>query len=278
LSSALFVFKNDCKLSKSYICIYNKLIFDFCSKKALDFNLIQYLNMRLFLGCFLFLSFFKGFSQGNEFSIDTLHIKIDSLYREDQFYAGINYNSLLKKPSGVSQDKISFGFSAGFLRDMPVNKSRTVAFASGVGFSFNNYIQNMAITGSNNDPIYGIIPSTVSNNRNRFEQLRVEVPIEFRWRTSTPEVYKFWRIYGGVKLSYLLLDKSVYDDGQTKVTIKNNKDFNEFLYGTYISVGYNTVNLYAYYGLNSLFKSSAKMNNETIQMNTLSIGVMFYIL
>jgi hypothetical protein len=234
--------------------------------------------MRLFLGCFLFLSFFKGFSQGNEFSIDTLHIKIDSLYREDQFYAGINYNSLLNKPADLSQDKISFGFSAGFLRDMPVNKSRTVAVASGVGFSFNNYIQNMAITGSNNNPIYGIISSDVHYSKNRFEQMRVEVPIEFRWRTSTPEIYKFWRIYGGFKLSYLLLDKSVYEDDQTKIIIKNNKDFNNFLYGAYISAGYNTINLYAYYGLNSLFKSSAKVNNEAIQMNTLSIGVMFYIL
>jgi hypothetical protein len=234
--------------------------------------------MRLFLGCFLFLSFFKGFSQGNEFSIDTLHIKIDSLYREDQFYAGINYNSLLNKPADLSQDKISFGFSAGFLRDMPVNKSRTVAIASGVGFSFNNYIQNMAITGSNNNPIYGVIASNVNYNKNRFEQLRVEVPIEFRWRASTPEVYKFWRIYGGFKLSYLLLDKSVYEDDQTKIIINNNKDFNDFLYGAYISAGYNTINLYAYYGLNSIFKSSAKVNNEAIQMNTLSIGVMFYIL
>lgn len=234
--------------------------------------------MRLFLGCFLFLSFFKGFSQGNEFSIDTLHVKIDSLYREDQFYAGLNYNSLLNKPAGLSQDKISFGFSMGFLRDMPVNKSRTVAIAPGIGFSFDNYIQNMAITGSNNNPIYGIIPSNVNYNKNRFEQLRVEVPIELRWRTSTPEIYKFWRIYGGFKLSYLLLDKSVYEDGQTKVTIKNNKDFNDLLYGAYISAGYNTVNLYAYYGLNSIFKSSAKINNETIEMNTLSIGVMFYIL
>lgn len=234
--------------------------------------------MRLFLGYFLFLSFFKVFSQGNEFSIDTLHVKIDSLYREDQFYAGINYNSLLNKPEGLSQDKISFGFSAGFVRDMPVNKSRTVAFASGVGFSFNNYIQNMAITGSNSNPIYGIIPSSVNYNKNRFEQLRVEVPIEFRWRTSTPEIYKFWRIYGGFKLSYLLLDKSVYEDDQTKIVIKNNNDFNDFLYGAHVSVGYSTINLYAYYGLNSLFKSAAKVNNEAIQMNTLSFGVMFYIL
>jgi hypothetical protein len=234
--------------------------------------------MRLFLGCFLLLSLFKGFSQEKEFLIDTLHVKIDSLYREDQFYAGINYNSLLNKPTGLSQDKISFGFSFGFLRDMPINKSRTVAIASGVGFSFDNYIQNMAITGTKSNPIYGIIPSNVNYDKNRFEQLRVDVPIEFRWRTSTPEIYKFWRIYGGFKLSYLLLDKSVYEDGPTKVTIKNNKDFNDLLYGVYISAGYNTVNVYAYYGLNSFFKSSAIINNETIEMNSLSIGLMFYIL
>ncbi|WP_268848636.1 porin family protein [Flavobacterium aestivum] len=233
--------------------------------------------MRLFLGCFLFLSFFKGFSQGKEFSIDTLHVKIDSLYREDQFYTGLIYNSLLNKPSDFSQQRVSFGFSAGFLRDMPVNKSRTVAIAPGIGFVYNNYIQNLAITGTNENPIYTVIPSTENYHRNKFEQFLVEIPIEFRWRTSTPEVYKFWRIYGGFKFSYLLLDRSVYDN-QTKIIIRNNKDFNEFLYGAYISAGYNTINLYAYYGLNSLFKSTAKVNDESIKMNALSIGIMFYIL
>jgi hypothetical protein len=234
--------------------------------------------MRLIFGCFLFLSIFKGFSQGNGFSIDTLHVKIDSLYREDQFYVGVNYNSLLNKPAGLSQDKISFGFSMGFLRDMPLNKSRTVAIAPGIGLAYNNYIQNLAITGTNKDPIYAIIPSNISSGNNRFEQFLVEVPIEFRWRTSTPEVYKFWRIYGGFKLSYLLLDKSIYNESQANVIINNNKDFNALLYGAYISAGYNTVNLYAYYGLNSLFNSAAKVDNETIRMNTLTIGVMFYIL
>jgi hypothetical protein len=75
-----------------------------------------------------------------------------------------------------------------------------------------------------------------------------------------------------------LLDKSVYDDAIQKTTIKNNTDFNEFLYGAYISAGYNTINIHAYYGLNTLFKSSAKVNNETIRMNTLSLGLLFYIL
>lgn len=234
--------------------------------------------VRLFLGCFLFLSFFRGYSQENTFSIDTLHVKIDSLYREDQFYAGLNYNSLLNKPSGVSQEKISFGFSAGFLRDMPINKSRTLAIAPGIGFSFNNYLQNMSITGTNQNPIYGVIPSSVKYDKNRFEQLRVEFPLEFRWRDSDPTTYQFFRIYAGVKLSYLLMDKSVYDDGIQKVVIKNNKDFEEFLYGVYLSMGYSAFNLQVYYGLNSLFKSSAKIDTVPVTINTLSIGVVFYIL
>jgi hypothetical protein len=42
-------------------------------------------------------------------------VKIDSLYREDQFYFGFTYNTLQEKPSGLSQKKFSVGLSAGFL-------------------------------------------------------------------------------------------------------------------------------------------------------------------
>jgi hypothetical protein len=231
---------------------------------------------RLFLGCFLFLSFLRGYSQSESFSIDTLNIKIDSLYREDQFYAGLNYNSILKKPSGVSQEKISFGFSAGFLRDMPINKDRTFAIAAGVGFTFNNYLQNMAITGTSQNPVYGVV--STDYDKNRFEQLRVELPIELRWRNSTPQEFQFFRIYGGFKVSYLLLDKSVYDDGAQKIVIKNNKDFEEFLYGVYLSIGYSAFNLQVCYNINSFFKSSAQINSAPLVINALNIGVVFYIL
>jgi hypothetical protein len=234
--------------------------------------------MRLFLGCFLFLSFFEGFSQDAAFSIDTLNVKVDSLYREDQFYAGLNYNSIVKKPEGLSQEKISFGFTAGFLRDFPLNKSRTFAIAPGIGLSFNNYIQNMSIEGTSSNPIYSIIPPEINHDKNRFEQLRVELPLELRWRNSTPETFQFFRIYGGVKVSYLLYDKSVYDDGTQKIVIKGNKDFEEFLYGVYLSMGYSAFNLQVYYGLNPLFKSSAQINSVPVAMNALSLGVVFYIL
>ena len=78
-------------------------------------------------------------------------------------------------------------------------------------------------------------------------------------------------------MSYLIYDKSVYEDNQGKIVVTNNKDFNKFLYGTYIAAGYNSINVYAYYGLNSLFQL-AKTNTESIDINSLNIGIIFYIL
>lgn len=233
--------------------------------------------MRLFLSCFLFVLVFPVFSQENTSTENAPKVKIDSLYREDQFYFSFTLNTLQNKPAGLTQDKFSSGFSAGFLRDMPINKKRTFAIAPGLGLTFNNYNQNLAITESNGIPVYTIIDPLTEYDRNRFSQFSVDVPVEFRWRSSTFESHRFWRIYGGLKMSYLIYDKSVYEDAQGKIVFSNNKDFNKFQYGAYIASGYNSINVYAYYGLNSLF-NSVKTSTESIDMNSLNIGVIFYIL
>ena len=233
--------------------------------------------MRLFLGCFLFLFVLPAFSQENANTENAPKAKIDSLYREDQFYFSFTLNTLQNKPAGLTQDKFSSGFSTGFLRDMPINKKRTFAIAPGLGFTLNNFNQNLAITTLNKVPAYTIIDSNTDYNKNKLSQFLIDIPIELRWRTSTYESHKFWRIYGGLKWSYLIYDKSVYEDAQGKIVVTNNKDFNKLQYGTYLSAGYNTINVYVYYGLNSLFKS-AKTSTESVDMNSINIGVVFYIL
>lgn len=81
-----------------------------------------------------------------------------------------------------------------------------------------------------------------------------------------------------MKLSYLFYDQSklVSSLGTEKIT--NNKDLNDLHYGVYVTVGWNTWNFYAYYGLNPLFKSSATIDNQSIEMSTANFGLMFYIL
>lgn len=233
--------------------------------------------MRIFLSCFMLLLVATVFSQKDRTTKDTLVVKIDSLYREDQFYFSITYNTLIDKPAGLSQRKFSSGFSGGFLRDMPINRKRTIAVASGIGFTYNNYNQNMAISGTAETPLYTLISSDTKYSKNKFTALSFDVPVEFRWRTSTYESHKFWRIYTGIKFSYVLYDKSVFNSSMGKVSINGNKDFNKLQYGAYISSGYNTFNLYAYYGLNSLFKS-AKINDEAVNMKAFNLGIIFYIL
>lgn len=233
--------------------------------------------MRLFLNCLFFIVVTTAFSQEKATSENAPKVKIDSLYREDQFYFGVSYNTLRSTPEGFSKNKLSAGFTGGFLRDMPINKKRTIAVAAGVGFTYNNYIQNIAISGSDEVPVYTLLNGTVDYSKNKFSQFLVDVPIEFRWRTSTYESTKFWRIYSGFKCSYLLSDRSVFNTPAAHTKIAGNKDFNRFLYGAYISAGYNTINVYAYYGLNSIFKSGA-VNGEILKMKPLNVGVIFYIL
>ncbi len=206
----------------------------------------------------------------------TFFSKVDSLYREDQFYVGITYNVLTNLPTGVGQNGFSSGISAGFLRDMPINKNRTRAIALGAGFSYANYQQNLVVSENLGVFQYQVFDQS-SLSKSKLEQLFIEVPIEFRWRNSTPTSYKFWRIYSGFKLQYLIYDRSSYESSGFNTTVVNNKDLNKFQFGPYIAVGFNTWNFQAFYGVNTLFKNTT-VNNEAVQMKTLNIGLMFYIL
>ena len=202
---------------------------------------------------------------------------IDSLYREDQFYFGVTYNVLNIKPKEVSQNSFSTGLNLGFLRDFPINKNRTFAIAPGLGFSYNNYKENLVVDNLGGSINYSTIPSGTNYEKNKLALYFIDMPIEFRWRTSTFESHKFWRVYPGFKLSYLLLSQSRYVDSNQSFSINNNPDINKIHYGAYLSVGNNSWNLYAYYGLSNMFKKG-NLNGNPIELRTLNVGLMFYVL
>jgi len=206
----------------------------------------------------------------------TFFTKVDSLYREDQFYFGFTYNALTNLPNNMAQNNFSSGLSGGFLRDMPINKNRTLAIAIGAGVSYANYQQNLVTSETPTGVQFEIINEN-DLTKGKLEQLFIEMPLELRWRTSTPTSYKFWRIYGGVKLQYLVFDRSRFQGDGFDYTVTNNANLNRFQYGPYLAFGFNTWNFQAFYGVNSLFKN-VTINNEAIETRTLNIGLMFYIL
>lgn len=202
---------------------------------------------------------------------------VDSLYREDQFYFSFTYNILNGKDAGISQNKFSPGITAGFLRDMPVNDDRTISIAAGLGYAFHNYNYNLIVSEDGSVRNYELIAPDIGYDKNRLTLHFVELPIEFRWRTSTFESHKFWRVYTGVKLSYLFASQSKYVSTTETHVVSNNKDLTALRYGVYLATGYNTWNFTIYYGLNPIF-DSAQLNGKSIDVKTLNLGLMFYIL
>ncbi|MFN4026298.1 MULTISPECIES: porin family protein [Flavobacterium] len=203
----------------------------------------------------------------------------DSLFREDQFYFNITYNTLQKRPDGLKQNKFSPGFAVGFLRDMPVNSSRTFAVAAGLGYAVAVYNHNLGIFENSSTTTYQILNADgVSVSKDKLSLHYLELPLELRWRNATPDNHRFWRVHLGVKLSYLFASQYKLVSTEGNLTNSNLKDLQDFHYGLYLSTGWNTWNIYAYYGFNPIFTSEAKIDGQSIDMNTAKFGLMFYIL
>lgn len=205
--------------------------------------------------------------------------QVDSRYREDQFYVSATYNLLANKHEDVSQRGFSSGFHLGFIRDMPINKKRNVAVGLGIGLSANSYNQNLLIDEVAGEYTYTVLDEDeTSFSKNKFTTYVLEVPLEFRWRTSDASTYKFWRIYSGLKFGYVFANSTKFKGNSETIKLTNVSDFNTIQYGLTLSAGYDTWNIHFYYALNPIFESSAKIEDATIDMSVARIGIMFYIL
>ena len=203
-------------------------------------------------------------------------LPVDSLFREDQFYFSVTYNLLRNIPDGYSQYSFSSGLTFGFLRDMPFSKNRDWSIGLGLGYSYNDIKHNLKIAdiASSGNYEYSIDDSY---DKSKLRLHYLEFPVELRWRNASYESHKFWRIYTGFKVSYLFASKSIFESNTEKYSIKNSKELTNWQYGPYLSVGYNTINLYAYYGLKSNF-DNVKIGNNDVGLNSFNVGFIFYIL
>lgn len=202
---------------------------------------------------------------------------VDNLYKEDQFYFSVSYNLLSNMPESMSQKGFSTGFTLGYIKDIPLNTRRNFGLGIGLGISTNSYNNNLKISKSNGSYNYELI-DLEDFTKNKFSTQLVELPIELRWRTSTPEEYKFWRIYAGVKLGYIVTSKAKSKGGGETIKISNLEAIEKLRYGLTLSAGYSTWNVNLYYGLNPIFDDSVIINGEKTDIRIVKIGLKFYIL
>ncbi len=208
------------------------------------------------------------------------HTTVDSVYREDQFYIGATYNLLMSVPSSVSLRGLSGGVQLGFVRDMPINKRRNIAVAVGAGIAFDQFGQNLFIGESEDGKtIFKVLnEANVNFTRNRFSMALIEAPIEFRWRSSTPTSYRFWRVYTGVRVGYAYWYQATFKQPGNTVYQSKIPEFDPLRLSATLSFGYNTFNFFASYSINPFFKDAFTAEGEQVDFRTVKLGLMFYVL
>jgi len=225
--------------------------------------------------CLLTFFFFVPFILLGQAPLDTQNS--NERYFEDQFYAGLTYNFLANKDGIVKQRNFSYGLQAGFIKDIPFNKSRTFGIGLGLGLALNTYYSNIRAAKSSNVVTYAILEDNSNLNRSKIETHLIELPFEFRWRNSDPNIYSFWRIYSGLKIAYAFDSRSKLITDETTVKFKNT-DVRKLQYGFTLNIGYHNVNLHIYYALKPLFENSILESGELLRIKPVRVGFTVYML
>lgn len=199
---------------------------------------------------------------------------IDYNYLEDQLYFSFHKVYLVDKPINMEDYGFSNGVSVGFIKDIPLNQRRNRGIGIGIGYVYSTYKNNVKLVETNQTVEMSIAESGFITSKLTLKAL--EFPIELRWRTSTPEKFKFWRIYPGFKLSYLINSSYSFVSDTETFKLKKLDNLTKWNYGFTLNAGYSTFNLYAYYGLQPIYKESSSAINESIK--ELKVGLIFYIL
>ena len=208
--------------------------------------------------------------------IDTTFV--DHKYFEDQFYFSLNYNGLLDQPDGFLINTLSGGLSGGYMRDIPLNKRRNVGFGIGIGYTFGSYRHNLKVSESLGESVFEILPYDAFDT-NKWLIQKIEMPLHFRWRTSTATKYTFWRFYAGMKLGYVISSKSQFNGDSGEFKYYNIEAIEKFQYGISVSAGYGSLNANFYYGLNNMFKEGSNtITGDPINLRQINIGLIFYML
>ena len=217
-----------------------------------------------FLFSLLFLNQLS-FSQSNKSKED---------YREDQFFFGSSYFIQTQPIDKFKQNGFSGNFQFGFIRDFPLNDSSTKAIGIGFGYERNFFTSNIQPVESDSNIDYRIVVSRFLESKNKISFSSLVIPLEYRWRRSSIDQYKFWRIYSGFKLkkNFPLYSNPSYG---SEITIDDVEDWTTSIY---INAGYNTWNISLEYDLNPLLKNKKTTNGEDLNISFFRLGLVFYLL
>ena len=195
-------------------------------------------------------------------------------YREDQFYFGSSYFIQSESITDFKQNGFSGNFQFGFIRDFPLNNNSTRAIGIGVGYERNFFTSNIQPIKENDQINYRIVVSKFLESKNRLSFSSISIPIEYRWRTSNIDEFKFWRIYSGFKLKR---NFPFYSNPSYGAELEID-EIESWTSSIYLNAGYNTWNISLEYDLNPLIKNQKTIDGNSLNLSFFRLGLIFYIL
>ncbi len=196
----------------------------------------------------------------------------DASFREDQLYFGIAYPYFSSPDSGLAQNKLSYSLAAGFIRDMPLNKSRKIALGVGVGWDQLTVFSNTRFENSN-----GAVKSTVIDQvyaQNALYVQSIAIPVELRWRNATGQKHAFWRIHTGISVHFPLKLSATFE-GTDGLVAKESLPRANSLLRWKLHFGFNTWNISIVHDLQP-WSGVAKVGTQQ-DIKFTKIGLIFYL-
>lgn len=219
--------------------------------------------MRTFIFIIFFLSSYFSYTQ-NELN----------KYREDQIYISVYYNSLGNELNNFKENKFSSSFNFGFIRDIPLSKSGKFAIGLGLGLGLNSFNNNIKLA-SDSSNTFTLLNNLEIPKKNIFNFSEIQFPLEIRWRNSSIDSYKFWRIYAGLKYSRLLSSSYTYENNMENYRL-DKTPINSDQLGFTLNIGYNTWNIGLYKSIRPFFNKNVESLPPLLEQ--FKVGLIFYIL
>lgn len=190
--------------------------------------------------------------------------------RKDRIGFDINYDAWLNTPKDIKQKIVSPGVNFYLMWDYPFGYG-PMSVAFGLGVSSHNVHSNAQITYSIDGKYTSLDPMVFSYKKNKLSCNYIEVPVELRIRTKGENSFKL-AIGGKIGYGYNIHTKIIDNDGKRK--IYDIKNIDPLRYGPIFRIGYNYININAFYSLSTLFKKGR--GEPDIIPYSVGIGILFY--
>jgi hypothetical protein len=217
----------------------------------------------------------KNFAQGFFTLVFLLFVNISSVFAQDEPTGGGGMRSPIPLAPG-HDDRLIFdltldnfavspsslevnipksrGINIKLMKDKLIKNSR-FSFGYGLGFSSQNFDTDRFIVFDDSLDVTFFVPfdSATDVKRNKLSVNYLDLPLEFRFRTTPNSKNNSFKIAIGFKIGVLLQSHIKYEDGDGKVKFYNIENLYKYRYGVDARIGYGIWGLNAYYSLLPLF-------------------------